>query len=373
MNYLSRSKKIDNVNIVNIEDVVIPTNSTVVFISGVTGQDGSLMVDYLLKETDYTIVGGVRRLSVYNHTNIKHITSTRFILVNFDLGDTQNIALIVQKLNPSYFINFAAQSFVGSSWDFPRYTWTINSTSVLDILESIRRYNPTCRMYQAGSSEEFGDVQYCPQDEKHPLKPRSPYGASKAASRQIIKVYRDTYNLYAIQGWLFNHEGTRRGEEFVSRKITKNVAKIYHALTDKTEFVPLELGNVDALRDWSDAEDFVRGVWMMLNQDIYNKNYTTPKEYIMASGETHTVKEFVELAFKEVGIDSKWIGEKLDRRLVLSSDEEVTLCVINPKFYRPAEVDDLCGNSDLIRNDLKWLPQILFTDLVKKMVRNDML
>ena len=363
-------KKIDTANILNIEDAakIIKGRKTVV-ITGVTGQDGSHMVDFLLKNTDLLIFGGVRRLSVYNHKNIKHINSDRFHLINFDLTDSHAIARIVEKLQPDYFINFAAQSFVASSWDFARQTWATNSTSVLDILEAIRLYKPNCRLYQAGSSEEFGNVLYAPQDEKHPLRPRSPYGASKAASRQLIKVYRDSYNLYAIQGWLFNHEGTRRGEEFVTRKITKNVARIYHALKNNEEFLPLELGNMEAKRDWSDSEDFIEGVWMMLNQDIYNKNYNgTPQEYVFSSNETHTIKEFVEKAFDIAGIKGNWIGKNEHLMYVLN---DKTLVQINPKFYRPAEVELLLGDSTKAREELGWLPKISFDNLIKKMVKSD--
>jgi len=363
-------KKIDTANILNIEDAakIIKGRKTVV-ITGVTGQDGSHMVDFLLKNTDLLIFGGVRRLSVYNHKNIKHINSDRFHLINFDLTDSHAIARTVEKLQPDYFINFAAQSFVASSWDFARQTWATNSTSVLDILEAIRLYKPNCRLYQAGSSEEFGNVLYAPQDEKHPLRPRSPYGASKAASRQLIKVYRDSYNLYAIQGWLFNHEGTRRGEEFVTRKITKNVARIYHALKNNQEFIPLELGNMEAKRDWSDSEDFIEGVWMMLNQDIYNKNYNgIPQEYVFSSNETHTIKEFVEKAFDIAGIKGNWIGQNEHLMYVLN---DKTLVQINPKFYRPAEVELLLGDSTKAREELGWKPKISFDNLIKKMVISD--
>lgn len=365
-------KKIDTSNILNIEDAskIINGRKTVV-ITGVTGQDGSHMVDFLLKNTDYLIFGGVRRLSVYNHENIKHIKSDRFHLINFDLTDSHAISRTVEKLQPDYFINFAAQSFVASSWDFARQTWQTNSTAVLDILEAIRLYKPSCRLYQAGSSEEFGNVQYAPQDENHPLKPRSPYGASKAASRQLVKVYRESYNIYAIQGWLFNHEGTRRGEEFVTRKITKNVARIYNAIKENKEFKPLELGNIDAKRDWSDAEDFVEGVWMMLNQDKYNANYDgIPKEYIFSSNETRTIREFAEKAFTYAGISGEWIGEK-EHEVYLSKDKKV-LIQINPKFYRPAEVELLLGNSNKARKELNWNPKISFEKLVEKMVKWDL-
>lgn len=364
-------KKIDTANILNIDDAakLIKDKKTII-VTGVTGQDGSYMVDFLLKNTEYLVFGGVRRLSVYNHDNIKHINHERFHLINFDLTDSHAISRAIEKLNPDYFINFAAQSFVASSWDFAKNTWQTNSTAVLDILEAIRLYKPSCRLYQAGSSEEFGNIEYSPQDEKHPLKPRSPYGASKAASRQLVKVYRESYNLYAIQGWLFNHEGPRRGEEFVTRKITKNVARIYHALKNNKEFKPLELGNIEAKRDWSDAEDFVEGVWMMLNQDKYNLNYNgIPKEYIFSSNETHTVKEFVEKAFKAASIEGEWIGNNEDAKYVM--DNKV-LARINSKYYRPAEVDLLLGNSSMARKDLGWKPKNTFEDLVNKMVRFDL-
>ena len=364
-------KKIDTANILNIDDASKAINGRkTCIITGVTGQDGSHMVEFLLKNTDLVIFGGVRRLSVYNHENIRDIKSDRFYLINFDLTDSHAISRSVEKIQPDYFINFAAQSFVASSWDFARQTWETNSTAILDILEAIRLYKPSCRLYQAGSSEEFGNVLYTPQDENHPLRPRSPYGASKAASRQLVKVYRDSYNLYAIQGWLFNHEGTRRGEEFVTRKITKNTARIYNAIKNSQEFAPLELGNIEAKRDWSDSEDFIEGVWMMLNQDKYNLNYDgTPKEYVFSSNETHTIKEFAEKAFTHAGIKGEWIGEG-EHTMYISSDKKI-LIQINPKFYRPAEVELLLGDSNKARKELNWKPKISFDNLVKKMVEWD--
>jgi dTDP-4-dehydrorhamnose reductase len=227
----------DNKNVMEILNIngaakFIDNNKTV-FITGVTGQDGSHMVDYLLKNTDYMIFGGARRLSIKNHENIKHLEKEpRFKLVNFDLSDAHAINSIVKDLRIDYFINLAAQSYVGSSWDFPVQTWECNTTGVIHILEAIRQHRPNCRFYNAGSSEEHGNVAYVPQDENHPCRPRSPYGASKAAARHLVKVYRESYNLYAIQGLLFNHEGTRRGEEFVTRKITKGVARIKKALLE---------------------------------------------------------------------------------------------------------------------------------------------
>ncbi len=354
-----------------------------IIVTGVTGQDGSLMVDYLLKNTDAIIFGGVRRLSVYNHTNISHITSDRFHLVNFDLTDAHAISSIIEKLKPDYFINFAAQSFVASSWDFSSQTWETNSTAVMNILESIRLYRPSCRFYNAGSSEEFGNVQYTPQNEKHPLMPRSPYGASKAAARQLVKVYRESYGLYAIQSWLFNHEGVRRGEEFVTRKISKGVAKIEHAIRNDQPFYPIELGNVYAKRDWSDAEDFVECVWMMLNQDVYRKEYNNVenvKEYVLSSNESNTIKEFIENAFKVVGIEGGWHGEgaseeySITKPLVTRVRPKSSILVkINPAFYRPAEVECLLGDSSLFRKDFNWTQKTNFNMLVEKMVKNDII
>ena len=358
-------KKIDHMDILNIEDAgKLCSGKKSIIVTGVTGQDGSHMVDYLLANTDYEIFGCVRRLSVYNHKNISHINNERFHLINFDLIDSHSISRIIEKIKPDYFINLAAQSFVGSSWDFAHQTWETNATSALHILEAIRLYHPTCRFYQAGSSEEFGDVSYVPQDEQHPLKPRSPYGASKAASRQLVKVWRESYNLYAIQGWLFNHEGTRRGEEFVTRKITKAVARIANALQNDQPFQKLELGNIDAKRDWSDAEDFVHGIWLMLNQE-------QPKEYVLSSNETHTIREFVDLAFAGAGLIGEWRGEGLNETFNNLYTGDV-LMSINSKFYRPAEVELLWGDSNKARKELNWSPKTDFKGLVQKMIDNDL-
>lgn len=359
-------KKIDHMNILNIEDALkIAIGKKSIIVTGVTGQDGSHMVDYLLNNTDYEIFGCVRRLSVYNHKNISHINNNRFHLINFDLTDCHSISRVIEKLKPDYFINLAAQSFVGSSWDFAQQTWETNATSVLNILEAIRLYHPICRFYQAGSSEEFGDVVTVPQDENHPLRPRSPYGASKAAARQILKVWRDSYGLYAVQGWLFNHEGTRRGVEFVTRKITTNVARIQKAIHNNKSFSPLELGNLDSKRDWSDAEDFVEGIWLMLNQ-------SQPKDYVLSSNETHTIREFVELAFLAAGINGYWEGSGLEEKFINNQTKNI-LVSINPQFYRPAEVDLLLGDSTKAHEELGWKPKTSFKELVDKMVKWDIL
>lgn len=337
-----------------------------VLITGVTGQDGSHMADYLLENTDNIIVGGIRRLSVKNHKNIEHlIGNERFKLIDLDVTDPTNVDRVIREEQPDYFINFAANSFVGNSWDMPVNHMNTNCMAVLYQLEAIRKHCPYCRYYNAGSSEEWGNVDYSPQDEKHPLKARSPYGVSKVAARQLVKVWRESYKLYAIQGWLLNHEGVRRGEEFVTRKITKGVAKIFHQARLGEPITPIQLGNLDAKRDWSDAEDFVEGVWLMLN----NKS---PKEYVLSSNETHSIREFVELAFAYAGFgreQCQWTGEGNEEIYIHS---EQPLVEINSKYYRPAEVSLLHGDSNLARQELGWKPKSSFQDLVRKMVEKDL-
>ena len=337
-----------------------------VIITGVTGQDGSFMADYLLKNTDHTIIAGARRLSVTNHKNIKHLKNNpRFKLIDLDVTDPQNVEDVIRKEQPDYFINFAANSFVGNSWTMPVNHMNTNCMAVLFQLEAIRKFAPHCRYYNAGSSEEFGDVVTAPQSEEHPLRPRSPYGAAKAAARHLVKVYRESYNLYAIQGWLFNHEGTRRGEEFVTRKITKAVARIKQAIDNEEAYNLLELGNIESKRDWSDAEDFVDGIWKMLNQQ-------EPRDYVLSSNETHTIREFVELAFEAAGIQGYWLGSGLNE-IFLQKETERVLMVINEKFYRPAEVELLLGDSTKARQELGWKPKTSFKNLVDKMVFHDIM
>jgi GDPmannose 4,6-dehydratase len=368
--------------ILNISDTrtMLPDDKKIVFISGVTGQDGSHMVDYLLENTDHFILGGARRLSIKNHRNLDHLENEeRFKLVNFDLTDPHGISKLVETTTPDYFINFAAQSHVGISWDFPEQTLDCNTKGVISILEAIRNHAPKCRFYNAGSSEEFGDVMYSPQDDRHPSRPVSPYGASKVAARGLVKVWRDSYKLYAIQGLLFNHEGTRRGEGFVTRKITKGVGRIKAALLRNDQFKPIELGNILSKRDWSDSVDFMDGVWRMLNQEQHRTdNNGGLREYILSSQETHTIKEFVEEAFRVANIQGNWHGVGLNEEFSITHETHArydatssTLVKIDPKFYRPAEVKLLCGNSTPARNELKWTPKSSFKQLVRKMVEHD--
>jgi GDPmannose 4,6-dehydratase len=340
-----------------------------IIITGVTGQDGSYMADYLLENTDHEVYGMVRRASTNNYHNIKHLLNNpKFKLVTGDLTDSQSIDNIVREIVPDYFINLAAQSFVGASWQIPEQTFDIDAVGVIRCLEAIRKHASHCRFYNAGSSEELGNVDYSPQDENHPLKPRSPYGAAKAAARHIVKVYRESYNLFAIQGLLYNHESPRRGEEFVTRKITKNIARIKKAIEAQNSFEPLELGNIYAKRDWSHAKDFVSGIWLMLNQ-------LEPKEYLLASGETHTVKEFIEKSFDYIGIKGYWGYSSKNKSEIneqFYSEDNKILVKINPIFYRPAEVDLLLGNPSKAHTELNWKPQISFNELVKEMIFFDL-
>jgi len=337
-----------------------------VIVTGVTGQVGSYMADFLLKFTDLEVYGAIRRLSVPNHKNIeKAKLDPKFKLIEMDLTDEHSMFGVIQEIKPDYFINFAANSFVGNSWHMPANHFDVNALGVMRQLEAIRKICPDCKYYNAGSSEEFGDVAYSPQVLNHPPRPRSPYGASKVAARQIVKVWRDSYNLFAIQGYLFNHESERRGEEFVTRKISMNAARIKKELNEGKKPEPFDLGNIEAKRDWSHAYDFVRAVWLMLNEE-------KPKDYLLASGETHTVREFVEKAFEAAEIETHWHEEDnpINTKLIHTKTGSILLN-INKDFYRPAEVELLLGDPSEAQKDLHWEKSVDFTTLVRRMVVND--
>lgn len=344
-----------------------------VLITGILGQDGSNMAEFLLlRRDDVEVYGMMRRSSNPNFKNIDSIQKhPRFRLNFLELSDTHSIDKAIKDIQPDYFINFGANSFVGVSWDMPEQVFDVNALGVLRCLEAIRKLKPDCRFYSAGSSEEFGNVDYSPQDITHPIKPRSPYGAAKAAARHLVKVYRESYNLYAVHGILFNHEGPKRGEEFLTRKVTKGVARISIAIEDGKPFEPIELGNVNSKRDWSDSEDFVDGIWLMLNQ-------SEPKDYVLSSGETRSVREFVEKSFAVAGIEGYWQGIGVDEGFYLgmSIHEEMPhsdglLVKVSPKFYRKAEVSILHGDSSPARQELGWSPKISFDQLVKRMTIHD--
>lgn len=358
-----------------------------VLVTGVTGQDGSYMADYLLANTPHQVFGMVRRTAKPDYGNLTEaLKNPRFKLVVGDLSDSQSIDNLVKEHRPDYLINLAAQSFVGSSWQIPEQTFDVTAGGVIRVLEAVRKHAPYCRVYSAGSSEQWGDVAYSPQDEKHPLRPRSPYGAAKCAAAHIVKVWRESYGLYAVHGILLNHESPRRGEEFVTRKVTLGVARIAAAIRAGQPFEPIELGNLDAKRDWSHAEDFVDGIWRMVNQEVYRSDlinrpdvWTVPNlaEYVLASGETHTVREFVEKAFRAAGIVGNWFPGKRPQDEVYwlqghaSTSPSTVLVKIDPQFYRPAEVDLLWGNADKARTELGWQPKVSFDQLVKRMVESD--
>ena len=335
-----------------------------VLITGILGQDGSNMAEYLLNNTDNLIYGMQRRSGTPNIDNIKSfIAHDRFSLVDGDLTDSASMSDLVMRIQPDYLINFGANSFVGVSWDTPLSVFDINACGVIRCLEAIRKHKPDCRFYSAGSSEELGDVDYSPQDIKHPIKPRSPYGASKAAARHLVKVYRESFDIYAVHSILFNHEGPRRGGEFVTRKITKKVAEISKKIKNGEKFEPLKLGNVDSRRDWSDSRDFMKGVWLMLNQD-------KPKDYVLASGETHSVKDFVTKAFSHAGIPGLWSGEGLDAKFRLFQENTI-MAEIDERWFRPAEVDLLHGDPSVAEKELGWKREISFEKMIQDMVDND--
>ena len=347
-----------------------------ILITGILGQDGANMAEYLLRDKSNEVYGMMRRSANPNYENIEAFTNHKnFNLVVGDLTDEVSINELVKQIKPDYLINFGANSFVGVSWDMPVHVFDVNAMGVIRCLEAIKNFSPNCRFYSAGSSEEFGDIDYSPQNMEHPMKPRSPYGASKCAAHHIVKVYRESYDMYAVHGVLFNHEGTRRGPQFVTRKITQGVARIHHAITNveswrarrgqPPQFKPLELGNLDAKRDWSDSEDFVKGIWLMLNQD-------DPKDYLLASGEMHSIREFVEKAFSVARLKGRWKGEGVDEHFAYSKDDwEVTLVKINPKFYRPAEVEELKGDPSEAKKNLGWSPESDLDSLIEKMVKHD--
>tara|TARA_Y100000592_G_scaffold52137_2_gene82442 strand:+ start:4138 stop:5172 length:1035 start_codon:yes stop_codon:yes gene_type:complete len=336
-----------------------------VLITGILGQDGSNMAEYLLNNTDNLIYGMQRRSGTPNIDNIKSfIAHDRFSLVDGDLTDSASMSDLVMRIQPDYLINFGANSFVGVSWDTPLSVFDINACGVIRCLEAIRKHKPDCRFYSAGSSEELGDVDYSPQDIKHPIKPRSPYGASKAAARHLVKVYRESFDIYAVHSILFNHEGPRRGGEFVTRKITKKVAEISKKIKNGEKFEPLKLGNIDSRRDWSDSRDFMKGVWLMLNQD-------KPKDYVLASGETHSVKDFVTKAFSHAGIPGLWSGEGLDAKFRLFQENTI-MAEIDERWFRPAEVDLLHGDPSIAEKELGWKREISFEKMIQDMVDNDL-
>ena len=309
-------------------------------ITGVTGQDGSYLAELLL-EKGYEVVGVVRRTSHHSYERIEHLLD-RIVVVAADLLDQHSLTVVLQETRPDEVYNLAAQSYVPTSWTQPVLTGEFTALGVTRILEAVRLVHPTARFYQASSSEMFGKVKETPQNETTPFYPRSPYGVAKVYGHWITVNYRESYDLYAVSGILFNHESPRRGIEFVTRKVTDGAARIKLGLAKE-----LRLGNLDARRDWGFAGDYVEAMWRMLQQP-------TPQDYVIGSGETHSVRELVELAFSHVGLDWR---------------EHV---VTDPKFYRPAEVDLLLADPGKARRHLGWVPRMGFAELVATMVDADL-
>lgn len=309
-------------------------------ITGITGQDGSYLADFLLAK-GYIVVGMVRRSSTENFERIAHIKD-RLILKQADLLDQLSLIQLLDDVQPHEIYNLAAMSFVPTSWNQPVLTGEFTALGVTRLLEAMRTVCPQAKFYQASSSEMFGKVREVPQTEKTPFHPRSPYGAAKAYGHYITVNYRESYNLFALSGILFNHESPRRGKEFVTRKISHGAARIKLGLDRK-----LRLGNLDAKRDWGYAGDYVKAMWLMLQQD-------QPDDYVIATGRDHSVKEFVELAFARVGLNWK------------------KYVVRDPALIRPAEVDHLLGNNAKARRQLGWKPEVSFEQLVNLMVDADL-
>jgi len=316
-------------------------------VTGITGQDGSYLAEFLL-DKNYTVVGLHRRSSTNNTTRFQHyLHHPNFSLEEFDLTDPSGVNQTIIKYQPDEFYNLAAQSHVGTSFKQPTVTFEADAVGVINILEAIRHYSPNTKFYQAGTSEMFGrnftlknNEKY--QDENTPMLPQSPYGVAKLAAYHMIQIYRSAYDMFCCCGILFNHESPRRGENFVTRKITRYIARLLkHKTTDK-----LKLGNLNAYRDWGHAKDYVEAMFLMLQND-------KPKDYVIATGETHSVQEFLEKAFALANLNHKDLVE------------------IDPDLFRPAEVDYLKGDCSLAKAELNWSPKISFDNLIKDMVNED--
>jgi len=329
------------------------------FITGITGQDGSYLAELLL-EKGYEVHAIMRRVSVFTTQRIEHILDhPRLFTYHGDLTDSSNLHRLLTKIRPHEVYNLGAQSHVAVSFEVPEYTAEVVGTGAIRLLDIIRDLKLSCKYYQASTSELFGGIPGTePQNEKTPFYPKSPYGAAKLYAYWVTVNYREAYGLFACNGILFNHESPRRGETFVTKKITQAVAKIHQGRQQV-----LKLGNLNAKRDWGHAKDFVYAQWLMLQQD-------EPKDYVIATGETHTVREFVELAFKEVGVDIEWQGVGVDEKGINASTGKV-LVDIDEKYFRPLEVELLLGDPSKAEKELGWQRQVSFQDLVSLMVKYD--
>lgn len=328
-------------------------------VTGITGQDGAYLAHSLLQK-NYRVYGTYRRSSSINLWRLKELGIDKdIILIPMDLFEFSNVLRTVENLQPSEIYNLAAQSFVGLSFEQPLYTAEIDALGTLRLLDTIRIVNPQIRFYQASTSEMFGKVKSIPQNEDTPFHPRSPYGVAKLYAHWITINYREAYNLFTCSGILFNHESPLRGPEFVTRKITIGLAEIKYG---KRKY--LELGNLDAKRDWGFAADYVEGMYQMLQQ-------TRPDDYVLASGKTHTVREFVEIAAKMAGFALAWQGYGVDEVGIDTTTSKIIIR-INPEFYRPAEVDLLIGSADKAKQHLGWKTSVSFEQLIHLMIEKDL-
>lgn len=344
------------------------TKNKVALITGITGQDGSYLAELLL-EKGYRVYGMVRRSSTFNRTLIDHLSAfykdpengqSRMDLFYGDLSDSASIWNILEKIKPDEIYNIGAQSHVKISFEIPEYTADIDATGVLRLLEAMRHVCPKSRFYQASSSEMFGKAHEIPLKETSPFYPRSPYGCAKVFGYWITKNYRESYGLHASNGILFNHESPRRGVNFVTRKITRGLARIKLGKDKK-----LFLGNLDAIRDWGYTKDYVEAMWMMLQQD-------EPDDYVIATNESHTVREFVELAAKELGYDIIWKGKGANEKGIDKKTGDVII-EVSEQYFRPAEVDELRGDYSKAKQALGWEPKVSFKELVKLMIDADLM
>jgi GDPmannose 4,6-dehydratase len=340
-------------------------------ITGITGQDGSFLAEFLL-EKGYEVHGVIRRSSSFNTSRIEHLYieelikdlhSNRKIQLHYgDMTDSSNLIRLIKEIQPDEIYNLAAMSHVKVSFEVPEYTADTDGIGTLRLLEAVRflGMEKSTKIYQASTSELYGKVQEVPQSETTPFYPRSPYGVAKLYGFWITKNYREAYDMFAVNGILFNHESERRGETFVTRKITLAAARIKRGTQQK-----LYLGNLNALRDWGYARDFVECMWLMLQHD-------KPEDFVIATGEMHTVREFTELAFKEAGIEIVWQGEGLEEKGINKETGEV-IVEVDPKYFRPTEVEQLLGNPEKAKKLLGWNPtKTQFTELVKIMVNHDL-
>ena len=335
-------------------------NNKVAFLTGITGQDGSYLAEFLL-EKNYEVHAILRRASVFTTSRIDHILDNpNLYTYHGDLTDSSNLHRLISSINPTEIYNLGAQSHVGVSFELPEYTAEVSGIGTARLLDAIRDSKVDCKFYQASTSELFGGIPGTePQSEDTPFYPKSPYGAAKLYSYWLTVNYRESYGMFACNGILFNHESPRRGETFVTKKITKAVANIFNG---KQEYI--KLGNIDAKRDWGHAKDYVEAMWLMLQQD-------EPKDFVIATWETYTVREFVNVAFNEIGITINWEGTGVNEVGKCSETGKI-LVKIDPAYFRPAEVELLLGDPTRAENELGWKRNISFNELVSCMVQYDL-